>query len=135
MRKKMPYAFYSTTSFLVRKKIVTLGAKHNTPLNPLRRNTKNMIVSKQKTVWIMTSLALTLFAAQFVFAKALPLLTKLFISEFGFVVCLAGLYNSIGALKAKNPHKLLYPTAVICILLAVFFMSAGIESFPTPTQQ
>ena len=93
-----------------------------------------MIVSKQKIVWIMASLGLTLFAAQFVFAKALPLLTKLFISEFGFVVCLAGLYNSIGALKVEKPHKLLYPTAVICILLAVFFMTSGIEHYPSQAQ-
>ncbi len=61
---------------------------------------------------------------------ALPLLTLLIMSEFGFIVTAIGAVVGIIAVKASQRKLMLVLTSLACGAMAVRFMMLGIEFWP-----
>ena len=89
---------------------------------------------KEKIVWVVTSLSFCLYFSQSLFASTLPLLTRLFINEFGFVLCLVGIYNGVTRMQQEDTPKLIYLAGGICMLLSIAFLLAGIELWTSMTK-
>lgn len=60
----------------------------------------------------------------------LPLLMRLFMSEFAFLLNLAGLFLSVRAIKAEGPNLSRIAVAIGCLLMAGFFFYVGILLWP-----
>ena len=62
--------------------------------------------------------------------QGLPLLLRLFMSEFAFLLNLAGLIVSIRAMFAQGPNFSRITLAIGCLMLAAFFFYMGILLWP-----
>lgn len=71
-----------------------------------------------------------LVALTLVQGDAIPLMAKLFMGEFGFILCGAGAYAGIISFMEKGFSKTTTLAALACALLAVQFAFLAIELWP-----
>ncbi len=79
--------------------------------------------------WIALVVACGLALAQFAFPQ-LPLLTRLIMNEFGFILCLIGTGLAIRDLRAGTARRALWLPLLGCALLALGFLYIGLQLWP-----
>ena len=65
------------------------------------------------------------------FVNLLPLMTRLFICEFGFILSGFGIFQGIQHIRSEGTNLQVVFTTFICIVLLTYFLLTGIALWPT----
>lgn len=86
--------------------------------------------------WVAVALSLLLALIQLAFtqtgnADSLPLLTRLFMNEFGLFIALAGAVSGVLRIQKEGFNIILATGVAICIVFAAGFGWVGYQYWPT----
>lgn len=88
-------------------------------------------MKKNKFPLLAVSIGLPLLLALMLLDESrLPLMTRLFMSEFGAILCGFGAYFGIRALKQKRLNLLSLAAVIVASLMAIKFALIGFQLWP-----